>query len=188
LSPLSWPVPSHCEGTPAFPLSPGPFPPIAREPRLSRFLRFPGPFPPIAREPRPSRFPRLPGPFPPIAREPRPSPPFPPTGAGRARSVQVRPERQKSQQSPGPTGTTLEIMAPTKPTGSAGKTETAAQNSEATPGTGAGSQSQTLDREEPVSWVYKLNKEALTAMLSGLGLEATGTVEELRILLVALEN
>ncbi|CAH1379625.1 unnamed protein product, partial [Tenebrio molitor] len=29
-------------------------------------------------------------------------------------------------------------------------------------------------------WVYKLNKEALTAMLSGLGLEATGTVEELR--------
>ncbi|XP_068900552.1 proline-rich protein HaeIII subfamily 1-like [Tenebrio molitor] len=185
---FSWPVPSHCEGTPAFPLSPGPFPPIAREPRLSRFLRFPGPFPPIAREPRPSRFPRLPGPFPPIAREPRPSPPFPPTGAGRARSVQVRPERQKSQQSPGPTGTTLEIMAPTKPTGSAGKTETAAQNSEATPGTGAGSQSQTLDREEPVSWVYKLNKEALTAMLSGLGLEATGTVEELRILLVALEN
>jgi hypothetical protein len=71
-------------------------------------------------------------------------------------------------------------MAPTKPTGSAGKTETAAQNSESTPGTGAGSQSQTLDREEPVSWVYKLNKEALTAMLSGLGLEATGTVEELR--------
>jgi hypothetical protein len=71
-------------------------------------------------------------------------------------------------------------MAPTKPTGSAGKAETAAQNSESTPGTGAGSQSQTLDREEPVSWVYKLNKEALTAMLSGLGLEATGMVEELR--------
>jgi hypothetical protein len=71
-------------------------------------------------------------------------------------------------------------MAPTKPTGSAGKTETATQNPESTPGTGAGSQSQTLDREEPVSWVYKLNKEALTAMLSGLGLEATGTVEELR--------
>jgi hypothetical protein len=34
-------------------------------------------------------------------------PPFPPTGAGRVRSVQVRPERQKSQQSPGPTGTTV---------------------------------------------------------------------------------
>jgi hypothetical protein len=94
---------------------PGPFPPIVREPRLSCFLRFPGPFPPIAREPRPSRFLRFPGPFPPIAREPRPSrslsppfhPPFPPTGAGRASSVQVRPEIQKSQQSPGPTGTTV---------------------------------------------------------------------------------
>jgi hypothetical protein len=76
----SWPVSSHCKGTPAFPLSPflpGPFPPIAREPRLSRFLPFflarslplrgnpglpafsflPGPFLPAVKEPRPSRFP-----------------------------------------------------------------------------------------------------------------------------------
>jgi hypothetical protein len=71
-------------------------------------------------------------------------------------------------------------MAPTKPTGPAGKTETAPLNPDPTPGTGAGPQSQTPERDEPVSWVYKLNKEALTAMLSGLGLEATGTVEELR--------
>jgi hypothetical protein len=138
---------TYCEGTPAFPLSPGPFPPIAREPRLSRFLRFPGPFPPIAREPRPSRFllarslplrgnpgfpafsaflarslplrgnPGFPA-FPVFLARSLPlrgnpghpvpfHPPFPPTGAGRARSVQVRPERQKSQQSPGPTGTTV---------------------------------------------------------------------------------
>jgi hypothetical protein len=123
------------------------YPPIAREPRLSRFLRFPGPFPPIAREPRPSRFllarslplrgnpgfpafpvflarslplrgnPGLPAfsvflarslPLRRNAGHPGPfHPPFPPTGAGRARSVQVRPERQKSQQSPGPTGTTV---------------------------------------------------------------------------------
>jgi hypothetical protein len=33
---------------------------------------------------------------------------------------------------------------------------------------------------EPVSWVYKLHKEALVTMLSGFGLDATGTVEELR--------
>jgi hypothetical protein len=71
-------------------------------------------------------------------------------------------------------------MAPTKPTGPAGKTETAPLNPDPTPGTGAGPQSQTPERDEPVSWVYKLNKEALTAMLSGLGLEATGTVDELR--------
>jgi hypothetical protein len=71
-------------------------------------------------------------------------------------------------------------MAPTKPTGPAGKTETATQNPEPTPGAGAGSQLQTPERDENVSWVYKLNKEALTAMLSGLGLEATGTVDELR--------
>jgi hypothetical protein len=74
----------------------------------------------------------------------------------------------------------LGIMAPTKPTGPAGKTETAPLNPDPTPGTGAGPQSQTPERDEPVSWVYKLNKEALTAMLSGLGLEATGTVDELR--------
>jgi hypothetical protein len=49
LSPFSsWPVPSHCEGTPAIPLSPflpGPFLPIAREPRPSRFLLFSWPVP-----------------------------------------------------------------------------------------------------------------------------------------------
>jgi hypothetical protein len=71
-------------------------------------------------------------------------------------------------------------MGPTKTTGSTGKTETTPQNPDPAPGAGAGSQSLTLERDEPVSWVYRLNKEALTAMLSGLDLEATGTVEELR--------
>jgi hypothetical protein len=54
---------------------PGPFLPIAREPRPSRFLLFlPGPFLPIAKEPRSPRFLLfLPVPFLPIAREPRPS-------------------------------------------------------------------------------------------------------------------
>jgi hypothetical protein len=33
---------------------------------------------------------------------------------------------------------------------------------------------------EPVSWVYKLHKEALVTMLSGFGLDAIGTAEELR--------
>jgi hypothetical protein len=69
-------------------------------------------------------------------------------------------------------------MAPTKPTGPTGKTETTPQNPDPTPGAGAGPQSLIPERDESVSWVYKLNKEALTAMLSGL--EATGTVDELR--------
>jgi hypothetical protein len=56
------------------PFLPGPFPPIAREPSFPAFSSLPGPLPPIAREPRLSCFlPFLPGPFPPIAREPRPS-------------------------------------------------------------------------------------------------------------------
>jgi hypothetical protein len=79
----SWPVPSHCEGTPAFPLSPflpGPFPPIAREPRPSRFL--------LSSWPVPSRCegtPAIPLSF---------HPPFSRPETGRASSVQVRPERQ----------------------------------------------------------------------------------------------
>ncbi|KAH0818193.1 hypothetical protein GEV33_004600 [Tenebrio molitor] len=71
-------------------------------------------------------------------------------------------------------------MAPTKPTGPTGKTETTSQNPDPAPGAGAGPQSLNLERDEPVSWVYRLNKEALIAMLSGLDLEAIETVDELR--------
>jgi hypothetical protein len=99
----SWPVPSHCEGTPAIPLSPffpGPFLPIAREPRPSRFLLFflarsfplrgnPGHpafsffflarYFPLRGNPGHPAFSLCPGSFPPIAREPRPSRFLPPS-------------------------------------------------------------------------------------------------------------
>ncbi|KAH0815593.1 hypothetical protein GEV33_007198 [Tenebrio molitor] len=87
-------------GFPAFSSLPGPFPPIAREPRLSRFLLLlPGPFPPIAREPRPSRFLLFSRPVPSRC-EGTPAIPLPftllsPTGTERASGVQVRPEREE---------------------------------------------------------------------------------------------
>jgi hypothetical protein len=104
LSPFpSWPVPSHCEGTSAFPLSPclpGPFLPIATEPRPSRFLLF---FLarslPLRGNPGLPGFSLRPGSFLPAVREPRPSR-FPFT------LLSFAPNR-KSQQRPGPTGTTV---------------------------------------------------------------------------------
>jgi hypothetical protein len=75
-------------------------------------------------------------------------------------------------------------MAPTKPTEPTDKTKTSPQTPDPAPGTGAGPQSLIPERDESVSLVCKLNKEALTAMLSGLDLGATGTVDELRRRLV----
>ncbi|KAH0821322.1 hypothetical protein GEV33_001469 [Tenebrio molitor] len=78
----SWPVPSHCEGTPAFPLPPflpGPFPPIAREPRPSRFL--------LSSWPVPSRCEGTPAI--PLSLHP----PF--SGPETGSSVQVRPEQEE---------------------------------------------------------------------------------------------
>jgi hypothetical protein len=106
LSPFpSWPVPSHCEGTSAFPLSPclpGPFLPIATEPRPSRFLLF---FLarslPLRGNPGLPGFSLRPGSFLPAVREPRPSR-FPFT------LLSFAPNR-KSQQRPGPTGTTVSM-------------------------------------------------------------------------------
>jgi hypothetical protein len=69
---------------------------------------------------------------------------------------------------------------PIKQTGPTGKTDTTSQTPDPTPGTGAAPEPPVPERDEPVSWVYKLHKEALVTMLSGLGLDATGTVEELR--------
>jgi hypothetical protein len=69
---------------------------------------------------------------------------------------------------------------PNKQTGPTGKTDTTSQTPDPTPGTGAAPEPPVPERDEPVSWVYKLHKEALVSMLSGFGLDATGTVEELR--------
>jgi hypothetical protein len=71
---------------------------------------------------------------------------------------------------------------PNKQTGPTGKTDTTSQTPHPTPGTGAAPEPPVPERDEPVSSVYKLHKEALVSMLSGFGDEwssSSGTVQQI---------